>query len=214
MVKNTLFPTLRGRRYEEALKLQEDFYSDNGFEKPFLGCLFHEPEPVFTAGKSFQDSDKDSLLGAPFLRVDRGGGITYHGPGQVVGFPLLDLKQIYGNSRAVRSLISDLAEVISLSLERYGIQAHFDERNPGLWVDDRKIASIGVSVREGRVFHGFSVNLKPLKAFQSIKPCGFDPKRVTSIQEEWKESGISCPSWEALSSKFAQDWQRVLGARI
>ncbi|MGC1119968.1 MAG: lipoyl(octanoyl) transferase LipB [Candidatus Methanofastidiosia archaeon] len=138
--------------------------------------LLLEHEPVYTVGKS---GLRNRLQGIYAVEVDRGGGITYHGPGQLIGYPILHL-----GSRRVSTYIRTLEESLILLLKGYGITASIKEGYPGVWVEPRKVASIGVRVRNMVTYHGFALNVTTdLEPFNRIKPCGLNIC-MTSVREQ------------------------------
>jgi lipoyl(octanoyl) transferase len=138
--------------------------------------LLLEHEPVYTVGKS---GLRNRLQGIYAVEVDRGGGITYHGPGQLIGYPILHL-----GSRRVSTYIRTLEESLILLLKGYGITASIKEGYPGVWVEPKKIASIGVRVRNMVTYHGFALNvITDLEPFNRIEPCGLDIC-MTSVREQ------------------------------
>ena len=154
--------------------------------------LLLEHNSVYTAGRRTEEQDKP-FDGTPVISTDRGGKITWHGPGQLIGYPIVKLKNrndVVGFVREIEnSLISALLE-IGIKSERYC------ERS-GVWLrdgkGDRKIAAIGIRVAKGVTMHGFSLNVNPdLSFFNRINPCGFTDSGVTSISNELgKEVTIS-----------------------
>lgn len=156
--------------------------------------LFVEHPHVFTIGKS---GSEDNMLAnliqlqaknAEFIHTNRGGDITYHGPGQVVGYPILNLDYF---AKGVRDYIEKLEEAIILCLKHYGIEGFRLEGATGVWLDPdisgktRKICAIGVRVSRGVSMHGFAFNVNTdLSYFNMINPCGFTDKKVTSLQAE------------------------------
>jgi lipoyl(octanoyl) transferase len=151
--------------------------------------LLLEHEPVNTIGRT---PDRSSLLGAehlphPLFPINRGGQATYHGPGQLVGYPVIDLR-CHGQDlhRYLRWIENLLVELLS----RYQLDARTREGLTGVWIEDRKIASIGVGVRQWITMHGFALNVGgDLSPFDAIVPCGIADVRMTSIE---KESGRTC----------------------
>jgi lipoyl(octanoyl) transferase len=156
--------------------------------------LFVEHPHVFTLGKS---GSEDNMLAnfiqlqaknAEFIHTNRGGDITYHGPGQIVGYPILNLDYF---AKGIRDYIEKLEEAIILSLKHYGIEGYRLEGATGVWLDQnipgktRKICAIGVRVSRGVSMHGFAFNVNTdLSYFNMINPCGFTDKKVTSLQAE------------------------------
>jgi len=156
--------------------------------------LFVEHPHVFTIGKSGSaDNMLASLLqlqakNAEFIHTNRGGDITYHGPGQIVGYPILNLDYF---AKGVRDYIEKMEEAIILSLKHYGIKGFRLEGATGVWLDPnlpgktRKICAIGVRVSRGVSMHGFAFNVNTdLSYFKMINPCGFTDKKATSLQQE------------------------------
>jgi lipoyl(octanoyl) transferase len=156
--------------------------------------LIVEHPHVFTLGKS---GSEDNLLvnylqlqakNAEFIHTNRGGDITYHGPGQIVGYPILNLDYF---ASGIRAYIQKLEEAIILCLKYYGIEGYRLEGATGVWLDPqvagkaRKICAIGVRVSRGVSMHGFAFNVNTdLSYFSLINPCGFTDKKVTSLQAE------------------------------
>lgn len=138
-----------------------------------------EHEPVFTLG---MNADPAHVLAAgdiPVERVDRGGQVTYHGPGQLVIYPLLDLKRA---GLGVRDLVTALEQTIVRYAARYGITAVTRPKAPGVYVEDRKLASVGIRVRRGASYHGLSLNVQmDLEPFQRINPCGHEGLAITQL---------------------------------
>lgn len=156
--------------------------------------LFVEHPHVFTLGKS---GSEDNMLAnfiqlqaknAEFIHTNRGGDITYHGPGQIVGYPILNLDYF---AKGIRDYIEKLEEAIILCLKHYGLEGHRLEGATGVWLDptvpvkNRKICAIGVRVSRGVSMHGFAFNVNTdLSYFNMINPCGFTDKKVTSLKQE------------------------------
>lgn len=121
-------------------------------------------------------------LGVQLVETDRGGDVTYHGPGQLVGYPIIDLKP---DRMDVLRYLRDLETVLIRTLEEFGIRARRRDGYTGVWVEDRKIASIGVKISRWVTYHGFALNVNTdLSAFDLIVPCGIQGVRVTSMKEE------------------------------
>jgi len=155
------------------------------------GCarlLLLEHPPTYTLGVHARQEhlllgdEALAKLGAPVYRVDRGGDITFHGPGQLVGYPILDLRRWnQGPVRYVRSLETVLIEALST----FGIDARRVAGRPGVWVGRAKIAAIGVRVSRGITSHGFALNVNPdLSYFRHIIPCGLPDATITSMAQE------------------------------
>jgi lipoic acid synthetase len=146
-----------------------------------------EHEPVVTMGRAGKRDNilvSDELLQSKGIRVfeiDRGGDVTLHCPGQLVGYPIFDLK-IHGKN--IHKYLRNIEEVIIGSLKVYGIDGQRIECHTGVWVGGKKIASIGIGIKGWVTFHGFSLNINSdLSYFSLIRPCGFESRTVTSMSE-------------------------------
>ncbi|HZY92636.1 MAG TPA: lipoyl(octanoyl) transferase LipB [Thermoplasmata archaeon] len=150
-------------------------------EVPDTLILVEHP-PVYTVG--VQGSDGEALPeSTPVFRVERGGKSTYHGPGQLVGYPIVDLTP---RGRDVRRFVHDVEEMVVRTLAGVGVEAARVAGKRGVWVQgERKIASVGVAVEEWVTFHGFALNVSvDLAAFRAFHPCGFDGAVMTSVERE------------------------------
>ncbi len=173
--------------YKTAWELQHDLWSRRvKGESPDL-LLFLEHPHVITLGRRGNRShlvaspEELEALKIPLFHVERGGDVTYHGPGQLVVYPILDLKE-YGY-RLIR-YVDQLEEVIIRVLRDFGMEGRRDSLNRGVWVNGDKIASVGVAIKRWVSFHGFSLNYATdLKYFDLIHPCGLVGKKMTSIAE-------------------------------
>ncbi|MDE2823151.1 MAG: lipoyl(octanoyl) transferase LipB [Chloroflexota bacterium] len=180
--------------YPSALALQRDLHQRvvNG-ELPALLLLLQHPH-VYTLGRRGAETDilvsptTIHELGAEVYHTDRGGEATYHGPGQLVGYPILDLRAAgLGPLAYVRAL----ERVIVSTLAELGIQATSEDKPTGVWVDNAKIAAIGVRVSRGVTMHGFALNVDPdLSYFNHIVPCGMPGASVTCVAEQGVASDI------------------------
>ena len=170
--------------YEQALALQRKFHQEIvAGSRPNSLILLEHPS-VYTAGKRTQDFEKPSD-GTPVIDVDRGGRITWHGPGQLVGYPIIKLAKPTELVGFVRTLEGALIELCS----EFGISAERVDGRSGVWIVDekgsRKIAAIGIRVASGVTMHGFALNVCPdLSPFSRIVPCGIDDAAVTSMSLE------------------------------
>ena len=172
--------------YGPALDLQLDMVARRTAEEIPDTLILVEHPPVITMGRKARDSDilvpMETLraAGAEVHRVTRGGEATYHGPGQLVGYTIINL---YHHQRKLRLFIERMEEVFIRLLDRhYGIAAHRDDEHRGVWVGDEKIAAIGISVSRGITMHGFAFNVDPdLSHFNWIVPCGIRDRGVTSL---------------------------------
>ncbi len=172
--------------YAPALALQEALVRRMvrlGAEMPEQ-LLLLEHDPVYTIGRL---PDKSSLRDAahlphPVVEISRGGQATYHGPGQLVGYPILELRR---HQQDLHEYLRCLEEIIIRVSQSFGVAAHRRESFTGVWVGNNKLASIGVGVRQWITLHGFALNvLGPLEGFQSITPCGIADVHMTSLEQE------------------------------
>jgi lipoyl(octanoyl) transferase len=183
-------PDLRVRwlgrvEFAQALALQEEIVAKKR-EDPSSSdeLLLLEHEPVYTIGRT---PDKSSLLGAahlpyPVFSINRGGQATYHGPGQLMGYPIIDLRR---SGQDLHRYLRWLEQLLIELLAEYGIAASRRESLTGVWVDQRKIASIGVGVRHWITMHGFALNVcGDLSPFHHIVPCGINNVAMTSMKKE------------------------------
>lgn len=182
--------------FEEALQLQETLVAERGPRVAAEGApapeeaapsdllLLLEHEPVYTIGRT---NDRSSLrqpeaLPHPVVQINRGGQATYHGPGQLVGYPILDLRQ---RGQDLHRYLRELEEAIIEGLATFGIQAGRREGLTGVWVEGRKIASIGVGVRRWVSMHGFALNVcGDMTPFEEITPCGIAGVEMTNMERE------------------------------
>lgn len=142
-----------------------------------------EHPPVFTQGQAGKAEHILAPGDIPVVQTDRGGQVTYHGPGQLVIYLLVDLKRRKLGVRQVVTLIEDT--IVNLLADEFGVQAQADPKAPGVYVDGRKIAALGLRVRKGCTFHGLSLNIDcDLEPFARINPCGYQGLAVTSLQQE------------------------------
>ena len=174
--------------YNEAWDVQrETFNKRNNNEINDTLFLLEHPH-TYTLGKS---ADKKNLIGnEEYLKqnkisvydIDRGGDITYHGPGQIVGYPIIDLKEWYQDSH---KYLRALEEVLIKTCNDYGLIADRNSKYTGVWIEDRKIAAIGIKISKWITMHGFAFNVKTnLSYFGGIIPCGISEKGVTSLEKE------------------------------
>lgn len=140
-----------------------------------------EHDPVFTLGQAGKPEHVLAPGDIPVVPVDRGGQVTYHGPGQLVAYPLMDLRRL---GLGVRELVQRLEQVGINLLAEHGIQAERRDGAPGLYVDGRKILAIGIRVRRGCTFHGIALNHRmDLEPFVRINPCGYRGLEVTQMAD-------------------------------
>jgi lipoyl(octanoyl) transferase len=170
--------------YLDALELQRSLHKEIAADLRENTLLLLEHPSVFTAGKRTQDHERPND-GSLVIDVDRGGKITWHGPGQLVGYPIVRLAkptELVGFVREIESALISICQELGLAAERV-------EGRSGVWVVDsrgaRKIAAIGIRVASGVSMHGFALNIDPdLSAYELIIPCGIDDASVTSLSKE------------------------------
>lgn len=176
------------REYAQTLQLQRDLVQRRYRQEIPDTLILVEHEPVLTIGRA---GSKSNILvpqevlareGISVYEVERGGDITYHGPGQLVGYPILDLDQ---HQRDLHWVLRSYEEVLIRCLQDdFGIPARRIKGYPGVWVGDKKIAAIGVAVSKWVTYHGFAFNVEPqMEHFRLINPCGITDKGVTSLAQ-------------------------------
>jgi lipoate-protein ligase B len=173
--------------YGKAYELQRKLHRKriNG-EIPDTLLLLEHP-PTLTIGRSgsmenvLVSKDKLADEGIALFFIERGGDVTFHGPGQIVGYPLMDLSS---RGKDIQRYVRDIEEVLIGTLGDFSIAATRDEHHAGVWVGNEEIAAIGLSIRRWVTMHGFALNVSPnLEHFSYINPCGFPDRRATSISQ-------------------------------
>lgn len=198
--------------YKKAWDLQHQLWLKRVEERlPDLLLILEHPH-VITLGRR---GNRSSLLVSPevlkemgiaLFQVERGGEVTYHGPGQLVGYPILNLKD-YGYR--VTQYIYEIEEVLIRALRDFGIEGNRDFRNRGVWVRDKKIASIGIAIQRWVSFHGFALNYRTeLKYFEWIYPCGLQGVKMTSMKEMLGKEISRDRLVERVSFHFKEIFQR------
>jgi lipoyl(octanoyl) transferase len=182
------------REYVPALEEMRQLVADRRAGRIEDTLVLVEHPPVVTVGVQGDDGGADRS-GLPVVHVERGGHATYHGPGQLVGYPIVDLD---ARGRDVRRFVRDLEGVLVDALASYGIVAGRLAGQPGVWVDgQRKIASIGIAVDHWVTLHGFALNVDlDLEPFSRFQPCGLDGSLMTSVARE-AGCGVSVESAKA-----------------
>ncbi len=176
-MKNKLkFSYLGKQPYQDTYKDMKEHIQN--FSSNQIWVLEHDA--VFTLGTAADESHIISAGQIPVIQTDRGGEVTYHGPGQLVIYFLIDIK---GIKLGPKALVQKLQELISSILGHYDIESSFVEGAPGVYVDDKKIASIGLRISQGKTYHGISINVDmDLTPFSFINPCGYEGLEVTQIK--------------------------------
>ena len=170
-------------KYEDALRIMEDrlLQIDQKKSKNLIWILEHQN--IYTAGTSYKENEiLDNSI--KLFKTNRGGKITYHGPGQLVCYFVIDLKKI---KKDIRNFVSIIEKTIIDSLKSYNINTFSDKENIGIWFDDnskiKKVAAIGVRVSKWIAYHGFSINIdNDLKKYDAIIPCGIKDKGITNLK--------------------------------
>lgn len=237
--KKVFFRDLGHMPYQQAWDLQEsllkenveikrqlsqfnqgsDYVSTNGLDTTHH-LLFVEHPPVYTLGKSGKEShvlisEIDRVnLGIEYVKTNRGGDITFHGPQQVVGYPIFDLEKFYTD---IGKYLRNIEEVVILTLADYGLKGERSSGETGVWLDpnikgrERKICAIGVRCSRWITMHGFALNVNTdLSYFDHIVPCGIPNKAVTSIQKELQTQ----VDFEEVKNKLKSKFEQVFGISL
>jgi lipoyl(octanoyl) transferase len=200
--------------YREAHALQERLLEARIAGQIGDTLLLLEHPPVLTLGRAAKREhvlfapDHLRSLGVDVVETGRGGDVTYHGPGQLVGYPIVDLKP---DRQDVRKYVSSLEETMIRLAADYGITATRVQGLNGAWVEDRKIGAVGVRIRKWVTMHGFAINgTTDLTHFDWIVPCGIRDRAVTSIE---RERGVR-PTYEELAEKAARIFASLYEAEL
>jgi len=189
--------------YQSAWQDMQAF-TDNRNENTPDELWFLEHPPVFTLGRNGKQQHLHHTGDIPVIRADRGGQVTYHGPGQLIVYPLLNIKR---RQLGVQSLVRTLEQSVIDLLSDYSLTAQRRNKAPGVYVDDRKLAALGLRIRKGCSFHGLSLNVDmDLSPFSMIDPCGYSDLEVTQL----KDLGIEA-SMNTISTQFLAHLERLLG---
>lgn len=200
--------------YDEAFALQkatvERVQESHGDEALYL----LEHPHVITLGRNASGASliaSASVLrarGVALVETDRGGDVTYHGPGQLVGYPILTLEP---GRRDIRRFVTDLEEALLRTLAPFGIEGRRDEVHRGVWVDERKIASVGIRISRWVTSHGFALNVTTdLSYFSLIHPCGITGCRMTSMSQELGSPVDMRAVKDTFAEKFADVFDREI----
>jgi lipoyl(octanoyl) transferase len=203
-------------RYEPAWRAQESLVARRLAGEIPDTLIFTEHDPVYTVGLRsgaekhlVWDADRLALSGIEVVKTNRGGDITYHGPGQIVVYPIVSLD----THRDLHAYLRFLEEVLIAALARFGLAAARRDGLTGIWIAERKLAAIGVSVRRWVACHGFALNVAPdLAHFTGIIPCGIAATdgTVTSLAVELTARGLSTPLHDevrtVLAAEFTARW--------
>ena len=200
--------------YDRALNLQHCLVAARREGRIEDVLLLLEHPPVITLGRRGDESNivaSNELLarlGIEVHRVERGGDVTYHGPGQLVGYPILDLR---GHRQDVGWYMRSLEEVLIRALSDFGVEAGRLEGRIGVWIGDKNIAALGARIEEWITYHGFALNVCPdLSHFDLIIPCGYRDIGVTSMEEVLEEAPEVSEVRESVVRRFGE----VFGVEI
>lgn len=202
--------------YAETWKLQQElFQSALEAKKTALKVnnkvLFVEHTPVYTLGKSADKNNillSEDVLGAPVFRIERGGDVTFHGPGQLVVYPIIDLEDF---QMSLREYVFNMEEVIIHTLARFDLIGTRSNGASGVWLDvgtpkERKICALGVKASRHITMHGLAFNINTdLSWFQKINPCGFLDKGVTSLAKELNNE----PNFKVVSGIVLEEFKKI-----
>jgi lipoyl(octanoyl) transferase len=187
--------------YEPTWREMQTFTDDRDADEPDQIWLLQHP-PVYTLGMAGDASHVLSAGDTPIVKIDRGGQVTYHGPGQLVVYPLLDLRRL---RMGVRDLVSLLEQSVIDCVAEYGIDAAARPDAPGVYVDGRKLASLGLRIRRGCSYHGLALNIDMDQSpFSGINPCGYEGLEVTQISELAEHADIDRVAEDLLAKLLAR----------
>ncbi|MFC1988719.1 lipoyl(octanoyl) transferase LipB [Chloroflexota bacterium] len=200
--------------YSESYQLQQRLLDSRLDGKIQDTLLLLQHPPVVTIGKS---GKLENIIVSPaelvkqgisLIFTDRGGDVTYHGPGQLVVYPIIDLRE---RGKDIHRYINDLEEVIIRTVSDFSIDAGRDDDHAGVWVNNEELASIGIRIRKWITMHGLALNIKPrLEHFSLINPCGFRDRTATSVS---KLLSKDIPT-EAIVQRLITHFSEVFGAHI
>ncbi len=192
--------------YGEAWHLQKSLVERRAAEEiPDTLLLLEHPHAVTLGRRGKREDVFDPSL--PVFEVERGGEATYHGPGQLVGYPILKMK----DRLDVRKLVADVEEVLIRASRAFGVLAERNEAQRGIWVHGRKLGSIGMAVHNLVTYHGFAQNVNTdLSYFQRIRPCGNEGRVMTSMERELGHT----VDFTGFKNRVAEDFQDVFGFRV
>ena len=190
--------------FNETWELQKKLQTKRILNEIEDHIILVEHPPVYTLGKNAPEKHLLNLVkNVPVIQTDRGGNITFHGPGQLVGYPILDLNHY---KRSITWYMRKLEQLIIDTLNDYGIIAGRKKSLTGVWVKDKKIAALGVRISKWVTMHGFSININPdLEYYKSIIPCGIEDYGITSMENIM---GNEVPSMGEIKSKVINLFSR------
>ena len=172
---------LQRLNYNDTLKIQQDLQQQVAINRVNDHLIFVEHDHVYTLGKN---ANSNNILNdkCNVVKTNRGGDVTYHGPGQIVIYPIFNLKK---KNIGVKTYVKKIEEVIKLTLADFKIDSHVPYKETGVWTNNKKIASIGIHVSRGITMHGLAINVSTdLSFFDHIVSCGIQGVEMTSIEKE------------------------------
>ena len=197
MLENLTFKSLGLRDYGGVWQSMKSHIREEDFKNEIW---FLEHTPVFTLGTAADQKHILNAKGIPVIQSDRGGEVTYHGPGQLVIYFMIDVKR---SKLGPKILVKTLQEFTKSLLKEYSIDSEFIDGAPGVYVNEKKIASIGLRISKGKTYHGLSINVDmDLTPFSYINPCGYEGLEVTQIKDFKKD--ITLKEVERLAIKLLE----------
>ena len=167
--------------YVKVWQLQQTLLSQRAENQICDQLILVEHPPVYTTGRAFRPEHLIRTPPAPVIAVERGGSVTFHEPGQLVAYPIFKLE---AERRDIHGFLRGLEQTLINTLAHFGYMGTRDERNTGVWIENKKVAAIGIAVRRWVTWHGFSINIhNNLALTPFIAPCGFDASWVTTLAE-------------------------------
>ena len=178
---HTQVQDLNRKNYQDTLKIQESLRKKVLINSSEDHLILVEHEHVYTLGKNANSSNILNKA-CDIIQTNRGGDVTYHGPGQLVAYPIINLKI---RKIGVKSYVKMIEQLIFNTLMYYGLETHVPVDETGVWVKDKKIASIGIHVSKGVTIHGLAININTdLSYFDNIISCGIDGVKMTTLDKE------------------------------
>ncbi|OUS16613.1 octanoyltransferase [Gammaproteobacteria bacterium 50_400_T64] len=194
--------------YERVFAAMKDYTESRTENSPDQLWVVQHP-PVFTQGQAGKAEHLLMPGDIPVLKVDRGGQVTYHGPGQLVIYTLIDLKRAGLN---VRELVCAIELSLKSLLANYDVKAETRDKAPGVYVGADKIASLGLRIRRGRSYHGLALNIDvDLEPFQRINPCGYQGLQMTRLKDLLSSSDM--PTWQVLEKQLVDELVQRFSAK-
>lgn len=205
--RSLLVSRLGYQEYLPVWQKMQSFTSDRG-EQTVDELWLVEHSPVFTQGQAGKPEHLLDTGDIPVVKSDRGGQVTYHGPGQLVAYPLLNIRRL---GMGVRDLVNTIETGVVKLLGEYGIESYAKPDAPGVYVGKKKISSLGLRVRKGCCFHGVAINVDmDLTPYTAINPCGYEGLEMTDIRHclPVNSRAITC---DQVGAKFAEIMSSTLG---